>query len=267
LYVLNLNVDDSDSDCVPESIQTILADDKEQDKSQGELVDLWASQEQDIHKLQHESKDIQPILHWLEEGQLPDCDKEARRIILLSEHFQIVDGILYHLHHPRTKHLNEVKPVIQQLCVPDVLCEDLLVAYHDNNAHIGRERLYDTLKEKYYFPQMYTSVIEYVLSCKTCQKTKTSSHWRKAPLALLPIVEPFGRVHIDHVDPLPKTSEGFCNLLVVIDSTTLFCEAFPCKTTTAEQTANILYREIICRYGVTKAIETDNGPAFRNKLN
>ena len=89
---------------------------------------------------------------------------------------------------------------------------------------------------------------------------------QKAPLAPLPIVEPFGRVHIDQVGPLPKTSESFRHLLVVIDSTTLFCEAFPCKTTTAEEIANILYREIICRYGVTKAIETDNGPAFRNKL-
>jgi len=89
---------------------------------------------------------------------------------------------------------------------------------------------------------------------------------RKAPLALLPLVEPFGRVHIDHVGPVPKTSEGFRHRLVVIDSTTLLCEAFPCKTTTAEKTANIIYLEIICCYGVTKAIETDNGPAFRNKL-
>ena len=56
LYVLNLNVDDSDSDCVLESTQTILAVDKEQDKSQGDLIDLWASQEQDKHKLQHESR-------------------------------------------------------------------------------------------------------------------------------------------------------------------------------------------------------------------
>ena len=141
---------------MPESTQTILSVDKEQDKSQGELIHLWASQEQDVHKLQLESKDLQPMLHWLEEGRLPDCDKEARRIILLSEHFQIVDGILYHLHHRRTKRLNEVKPLIQQLCIPDVLREDLLVAYHDNNAHIGRKRLYDTLKQKYYFPQMYT---------------------------------------------------------------------------------------------------------------
>ena len=70
---------------------------------------------------------------------------------------------------------------------------------------------------------------------------------RKAPLAPLPIVEPFGRVHIDHIGPLPKTTEGYRHVLVVVDSTTLWCEAFPTRSTTAEETASILYREIICR--------------------
>ena len=71
--------------------------------------------------LQHESRDLQPILNWLEDGNLPETDKEARQVILQSENFQIVDGLLYHLHYPRTKRLNKIKPVIQQLCVPDVL--------------------------------------------------------------------------------------------------------------------------------------------------
>ena len=95
-------------------------------------------------------------MSWLEEGLLPETDKEARKVILQSEHFQVVDGLLYHLHHPRTKRLNEIKPVILQPCVLDVPREELLVAYHDTNAHMGRERLYDTLKQKYYFPHMYT---------------------------------------------------------------------------------------------------------------
>jgi len=98
-----------------------------------------------------------------------------------------------------------------------------------HNAHVGRERLYDTLKQKYYFQQMYTLVMEYVLSCDICQRTKSSPQLRKTPLSPLPIVEPFGRVHIDHIGPLPKTPEGYRHLLVVVDSTTLWCEAFPCR--------------------------------------
>jgi len=229
------------------------------------MIDLWAAQERDIQQLQHESKDLQPILNWLEHGVLPQSDKEARKLILRSEHFQIIDGVLYHLHFPRTKRLNEIKPILHQLCVPDILREELLTAYHDNDAHIGRERLYETLRQKYYFPQMYTSVIEYVAACDNCQRAKSSPHLRKAPLAPLPIVEPFGRVHIDHVGPLLKTPEGFRHLLVVVDSTTLWAKAFPCKTT-GKETASILHREIICRYGAMKAIETDGGTAFRNKL-
>jgi len=41
---------------------------------------------------------------------------------------------------------------------------------------------------------------------------------------------------------------------VAIDSTTLFCEAFSAQSTTAEEAADILYGEIICRYGAVKAI-------------
>jgi len=187
-------------------------------------------------------------------------------VILEAENYQIVDGVLYHLHFPRTKRLGEIKPVIQQLCIPEILRHDLLVAYHDHNGHIGRDRLYDTLKNKYYFREMYISVHEYVSTCVECQKTKTSPHRKKAPLSPLPIGDPFSRIHLDHLGPLPETSEGYRHLLVVIDATTLWAEAFPVKSTTAEETADVLYREIICRFGAPKAIHTDQGTAFRNRL-
>ena len=173
-----------------------------------EFIDLWSPQGLDLPKLQCESRDLRPILDWLRDGRLPDIDKDARRVILESENYQIVDGVLYHLHFPRTKRLGEIKPVIQQLCIPETLRHELLVAYHDNNGHIGRDRLYDTLKNKYYFREMYISVHEYVSTCVECQKTKTSPHRKKAPLSPLPIGDPFSRMHLDHLGPLPETETG-----------------------------------------------------------
>jgi len=162
-----------------------------------------------VQQLQRQNPDFIPIFHYLEQGILPNDDKAARKLVFEVEHFVIKDGILYHIFHPRTKRLHEVKPVIQQLCVPNVLREELLRAYHDNNAHVGRERLYDTLKQKHYFPYMYTTVIEYVSSCHICQTTKTSPHMKKAPLKPLEIPPAFYRLHLDFVGPLPKSSEGF----------------------------------------------------------
>jgi len=139
-------------------------------------------------------------------------------------------------------------------------------AYHDNNRHVGQDRLYNTLKVKYWFPFLYSSVLQYVASCGLCQKSKTSQHRKKAPLKPLEVVEPFGRVHMDFVGPLPKTSEGFRHLLVVVDSTTLYVEAFPTKSTTAEEVAQVLYKEVISRYGVMRELLYDRGSSFRNRL-
>lgn len=157
-------------------------------------------------------------------------------------------------------------PVIQQLCVPKVLREKLMIAYHDDQCHIGQERLYNSLKTKYWFPMMYTSVLAYVRACEICQRTKSSQHKKRAPLKPLEVVEPFGRIHLDFIGPLPVTREKFKHLLVIVDSTTLWPEAFPTKTTTAEEVAQILFKEIICRYGAMRQILTDGGSSFRNKL-
>ena len=86
------------------------------------------------------------------------------------------------------------------------------------------------------------------------KKTKTSQHRKKAPLKPLEVVEPFGRVHMDFVGPLPQTTEGYRHILIVVDSTTLYVEAFPTKSTTAKEVAEI---EIIARYGVMRELLSD----------
>ena len=113
---------------------------------------------------------------------------------------------------------------------------------------------------------MYSSVLTYVASCETCQKTKASPHRRKAPFKPLEIVEPFGRLHLDFVGPLPATPAKFKQILVIVDSSSLWVEAFPTKTTSAEEVAHILYKEIISRFGLMRQILTDGGSSFRNKL-
>ena len=76
-------------------------------------------------------------------------EKLARKLVMESERFIIDDGILCHLCYPRSKRIDQMRPVIKQLCIPKILREDIMIAYHDNNSHVGQERLYNTLKVKY----------------------------------------------------------------------------------------------------------------------
>jgi len=113
---------------------------------------------------------------------------------------------------------------------------------------------------------MYTSSLHYVNLCDVCQHTKSSTSSQKAPLKPLPIVGPFQRVHIDHVGPLDVTKNGNRHLLVIVDSFSGWPEAFPAKSTSAEEVADIIYREIISRYGMFDQLVTDQARGYRNKL-
>jgi len=137
------------------------------------------SQQHDVAKLQRECPDYKPIFEYIEAGILPQEEKAARKIILESEQFVIDDGTLYHIFHPRTKRMDKIVPIVKQLCIPRILREELMIAYHDNNCHVGQERLYNSLKMKYWFPWMYSTVLQYVASCELCQRTKTSPHRKK----------------------------------------------------------------------------------------
>jgi len=137
---------------------------------------------QDIECLQRQCPDFIPIFDYIEQGKLPVDDKAARKLILESENFVVENAILYPVFSPRTKRLDKMTPIVRQLCVPRSRREQLLRSYHDELCHIDQERLYNSLKAKYWFPFMYSSVLDYVRACEICQKTKTSKHQKRALL-------------------------------------------------------------------------------------
>jgi len=79
-HVLSLSVEEDEKDHQSTiDLQTRPEHDDPQDvpASSSAAIDLWSAQEQDIRKLQHESKDLQPILNWLEDGILPYISEAA----------------------------------------------------------------------------------------------------------------------------------------------------------------------------------------------
>lgn len=40
--------------------------------------------------------------------------------------------------------------------------------YHKNNGHMGVDKTYDAIKHKYYCPNIYKELYNYVISCVTC---------------------------------------------------------------------------------------------------
>ena len=219
-----------------------------------------------IHELQQSDIVLQKYINYLKNGTIPDDDKTARTIVIESADYILDNGILYHLYYPRGKG-HKIDRVVRQLVVPQTLKHDVLLSYHDaiTAGHQGIERTY-AIRLKYFWKNMFSDIQTYIRTCEDCQESKRDAHKHPAPLKPLEIEEPFSTLHIDHIGPLPTSKEGYKYCLLVIDRFTKFPECFATKTTDAAETAQILYSQIICRYGFPRKLISDRAQGFMSKL-
>ena len=220
---------------------------------------------EDLPQSQLHCPDIGPFYKYKAYGKMPSDPNLNQRVVAERDCYTVIDNLLYHI----PKQTKLAKHLTRQLVIPTKLKHTLLQQFHDSlmaGGHQGFDRTYNALRTYYYWPNMYADTYNYIKGCPTCQVSKRAYHTHPPPLKPLPIVEVFGRLHLDHIGPLTKTPDGFQHILVVVDSASKWVEAFPTKTQTAEETAKILYKEILTRYGAPRAILTDRGKAFVSKL-
>ena len=57
-----------------------------------------------VSKLQRKDLSWKTMYSYLSHGTLPDSPKEGRRLILQGADYSLIDGMLLHSSHPRSKH-------------------------------------------------------------------------------------------------------------------------------------------------------------------
>lgn len=185
-------------------------------------------------------------------------EKERQRLINKTRYYQIIKGRLY----KKSNRWNS-KP-LKVLRRSEF--ETVMKIMHDlpSGGHLGIESTYNKIKEKYYWNQMYDDIKEYIQTCNTCQRFGKPE--RNEILHPIRVVQPFERIGIDIVGPLPETMKGNKYMVVAIEYLTKWVEVRALDKATAENVANFIYEEIICRHGAPKIIMTDQGSHFKNKM-
>ncbi|GJR49311.1 putative nucleotidyltransferase, ribonuclease H [Tanacetum coccineum] len=123
----------------------------------------------------------------------------------------------------------------------------------------GSDKMYQDLKELYWWPNMKAIITEYVGKCLTCSRVKAEC---QKPSGLL--VQPeipmwkWERITMDFVTKLPKTSNGHDTIWVIVDRLTKSAHFIPTRETNNMETLTRLYiKEIVSRHGVPISIISD----------
>jgi len=213
--------------------------------------------------------DFAQIFNYLKHATLPKDDEAARLVMLESPNYVLQDDVLYHLFTPRAKKIERAFVVVRQLCIPCGLRESIASSLHDNNAHIGFDRLYAMARTRYHWPGMYTFLHDHVRTWLTCQMIKAPTHLVKTPVGALSTVPPGERWIVDFHGIFPASgSDDKRYILVFIDSASLWPEMVAVRDTSAENVVQSLFDCIISRWGFPKQIDlqSDNGSGFIAKL-
>ncbi|CAG4983676.1 unnamed protein product [Parnassius apollo] len=96
-------------------------------------------------------------------------------------------------------------------------------------GHLGSVRMYNRIKQSYYWKGMRSDIESYVKQCKSCQENKALRKTNRAPMQITSTsTEPRQRISLDIVGPLPEAGPAKLRFILTIqDDSILLCISHP----------------------------------------
>ena len=225
---------------------------------QGQGHDLVSRSQ--LCKEQHNDPEILPLLERAldekEIDQVPVC-------------FYVKNGILMRKWRPPDVSAEDEWTVNHQIVVPRVYRPEILNLAHETpmSGHLGVNKTYHKILNHFYWPGLKSDVSQFCKSCHTCQMVgKPNQTIPKAHLQPIPAFdEPFSRIIIDCVGPLPKTKSGNEYLLTIMCASTRFPEAIPLRNIKTKNNVKALVK-FFTFVGLPKSVQSDQGSNFMSGI-
>jgi hypothetical protein len=127
------------------------------------------------------------------------------------------------------------------------------------SIHPGSTKMYQDLKQHYWWTKMKIEIALYVAECDTCRRVKAIHMKTAGPLQSLPIPTwKWEDINMDFIVGLPRTVKGFDSIWVIIDRLMKIAHFLPVKVKyTMVAYVELYIARILRLHGVPKTIVLD----------
>nr|GEZ58441.1 reverse transcriptase domain-containing protein [Tanacetum cinerariifolium] len=136
------------------------------------------------------------------------------------------------------------------------------------SIHPGSDKMYQDMKKLYWWPNMKADIATNVSKCLTCVKVKVK-HQRPSGLLVQPKIPEWkwDNITMDFVTKLPKSSQGYDTIWVIVDRLTK-SEIFTTirETNPMDKLARIYQKEVVTRHGIAVSIISDPDLRFTSNF-
>ena len=184
--------------------------------------------------------------------------QQKKRFFAHLKHYYWEEPILY-------RHC--VDQVIRR-CVPEDEMNSVLSHCHTLpcGGHFGGQRTAaKVLQSGFYWPTLFKDAHHFVSTCDKCQRMGGISRKDKPPMHPILEVELLDLWGLDFMGPFPLSYNNLY-ILLAVDYVLKWVEAILTRTNDAKVVAQFLRNHIFSRFGTPRALITDNGTHFCNKV-
>ncbi|GKA22741.1 reverse transcriptase domain-containing protein [Tanacetum coccineum] len=136
------------------------------------------------------------------------------------------------------------------------------------SIHPGSDKMYQDMKKLYWWPNMKANIATYVSKCLTCAKVK-AEHQRPSGLLVQPEIPQWkwDNITMDFVTKLPKSSQGYDTIWVIVDRLTKSAIFMPMRETDPmDKLARMYLKEVVTKHGIPVSIICDRDPRFTSNF-
>lgn len=200
---------------------------------------------------------LHQIQDFLSNLKLPSDFSEGMRRKFLSNavNYFIKDGKLW------KRSTRDFKPPTQIIFDPEQKLRIMQLA-HDELGHRGTFATAKTIIYRFWWPNYFKDVTNFVQSCHTCQIRSTEK--LHIPLTISAPVTVFSKIYLD-VMHMPK-AQGYQYIVAARDGLTGASEGRKLRNANSHAVANFIFEDLLCRYGQIQEIVTDNGSEVKGAV-
>jgi len=200
---------------------------------------------------------------------LVKCHNEAcDDAVVKSPSFYYKNDVLMRFYRPPNLSVNDSWSEKHQIVLPQSIRKSVMEIAHEGfGGHLGIRKTYQKILNDFFWPALKQDVTKHINSCHVCQVVGKPNQ-PIPPYPLQPIqvpCEPFQKIIIDCVGPLPKTTKGNQYILTVMCPTTRYPEAFPLKNISAKSICKNLVH-MFTTFGIPQEVQSDRGSNFTSEL-
>ncbi|GJT57365.1 putative reverse transcriptase domain-containing protein [Tanacetum coccineum] len=136
------------------------------------------------------------------------------------------------------------------------------------SVHPGSDKMYQDMKELFWWPNMKTDIATYVSKCLTCLRVK-AEHQKPSGLLVQPEIPQWkwDNITMEFVTKLPRTQSGNNTIWVIVDRLTKSAHFLPMRETDLmDKIARLYLKEVVTRHGIPVSIIGIRDPQFTLKI-